>query len=198
MSDGEAGNNFQELSDELKSLGVNIRAIGVGRDSSLNTLRRMDTGAIQVASSDELIAAFEPEEDLLEGVSVYPDFDASGSRSGDEPSTTTSSDNLFTSIIESGDYGFRPLPSGSYPLGVDFPGFEFTSDPIVLVNPVVPTIHLIGLRSVNQVEPPTIVTQPLGGEWELGQTVQLSVVALGSGLSFSVVEEWDCDCRCDQ
>ncbi len=184
LSDGEASNNFQELAAELRGLGVNIRAIGVGRDSSLNALRRMDPGAIQVASSDELIAALEPEEELLEGVPVFADLDSSGSRGENEPATTTLTDNAFSSLVESGAYGLRPLPSGTYPVGVDFPGFEYTSDPVVQVNPVVPVIHLIGLRSIHQVDPPSIAIQPLGGEWELGQTVRLSVFVVGTGLRF--------------
>ena len=184
LSDGEASNNFQEVSDELKGLGVNIRAIGVGRDSSLNALRRMDPGAIQVSSSDELIAAFEPEEQLLEEVPVYADFDASGNRNDGEPVTTTSTDNVFTSPVESGNYGFRPLPSGNYPMRVELPGFELTSNPIVQVQPVVPTIHLIALRASMQIDPPSIAIHPAGGEWEEGQTARLSVFAVGSSLQF--------------
>ncbi len=185
LSDGEASDNFQDLSNELKGLGVNIRAIGVGRDSSLSTLRRMDPDAIQVGSSDELIAAFEPQEALLEGISVYADFDASGSLNGEEPSTTTASDNVFTSLIESGDYGFRSISSGMYPIRANVANFEPTVDLVADVRPVVPTIHLIPLRSVvAQVEPPSIAIQPVGGEWEVGQTARLSVFAVGQGLQF--------------
>ena len=184
LSDGEASNNFQELTDELKALGVNIRGIGVGQDSSLQTLRRMDPGAIQVASSDELIAAFEPEERLLEDVAVYADFDASGSRSDGELSTSTLSDNAFTSLIEAGGYSFRRIRSGSYPIRADIPEFEVTSNPVAQVQPVVPTIHLIAMQTIHQVDPPSISIQPVGGEWEFGQTVRLSAFAVGSGLRF--------------
>ena len=184
LSDGEATSDSKELADELRALGVNIRAIGVGRDSSLSNLRRMDPEAIQVTSSDELLAAFEPDERLLENVLVYADYDADGSPGVDEPSTTTLSDNVFTSVLESGDYRIRLLKSESYPIRATLPGFEQISDPVAHVRSVVPTVHLLALQRNQLVDPPSIVLQPVGGEWRVGQTVRLSLLAVGEGLHF--------------
>lgn len=147
LSDGAANaNNYSTVVDDLRKIGVNMRAIGVGESSSLPGLQVIDPTAQKVTSTDELIEAFGPEEELLPGIEVFADHNGNGLRDAEEPLSTTLSDNPFTVFNEAGYYRIKNLPPGPVSVRPKDDQFQLVLDSTVNVQPVVKTRHLLAVH----------------------------------------------------
>ena len=146
LSDGEPNDSFASIAEEIRDLGVNLRAIGVGRGSSLDNLRLMDPAAVQVNSSQELIQVFQPEEPLLEGIELYVDLNDNGRFDSDEPTTRTSVDQPFSAESEKGRYAFQDIPSHDVKIRLRSDEFSKTLEEPLQVKPVVASHHQIPLK----------------------------------------------------
>jgi hypothetical protein len=193
LSDGVANeNNYTVLADDLRSIGINLRAIGVGEGSSLSGLKLIDPAAQKVFSTDELIAVFQPEEEPLPGVEVYADLNANGQYDPDEPKVQTRSDNPFTVSNEAGFYHIAGLSPGTVSIRLVDEAIQVNSVAEVEVKPVVRSRHLVAVRlSEDPVfQAPVITAQPAGVSVMVGESAILEVSVSGDGV---LIFQWEKD-----
>ena len=193
LSDGVASeNNYTALADDLRSIGINLRAIGVGEGSSLSGLKLIDPAAQKVFSTDELIAVFQPEEEPLPGVEVYADLNANGQYDPDEPKVQTRSDNPFTVSNEAGFYHIAGLSPGTVSIRLVDEAIQVNSVAEVEVKPVVRSRHLVAVRlSEDSVfQAPVITAQPAGVSVMVGESAILEVSVSGDGV---LIFQWEKD-----
>ena len=123
LSDGE-DNGFLSINnnvDQLKKLGINLSAFGVGAGASLRSLSIIDPKARVFTTTDEILNVFGGlggGQTLVEpgqaNVKVYLDLNKNGVLDLNEPTQLTLSDNPSTVLNEAGQYRFTNLSSGSY------------------------------------------------------------------------------------
>ena len=123
LSDGE-DNGFRPIKDQvsqLKTLGVNLSAFGVGNGASLTDLSIIDPKARIFTTTDEILNVFGGlggGQTLVEpgqaNVKVYLDLNNNGMFDANEPTQLTLSDNPSTAVNEAGQYRFTNLAAGTY------------------------------------------------------------------------------------
>ena len=180
LSDGAANsNNYATQVDDLRAIGVNLRAIGVGSGSSLPGLQIIDSNAQKVTSTDELVEAFGPEDELLANVEVFADINGNGLQDVDEPFATTQSDNPFTAFNESGAYLIENLSPGLVSVRPKNNQFQLTVNSTLDIQPVVRNRHLLAVQSIGTIASPIITLQP--GSQTIPATQSASFVVLATG-----------------
>ncbi len=153
LSDGEASRDFTATVESLRNLEVNLKAIGVGLDSSMSVLRTIDPEAPQVSSTDDLINIFEPTEALLPDIEIFADLNGNGIVDPEEPTTRTTADNPFSPGNEAGYFHLPDLPSERLAIQPNSPNWTPTVSTEVELVPVIRNRHLMGVRSTNAPEP---------------------------------------------
>lgn len=113
--------SFDDEVAELKTLGINLSALGVGADASLTDLSIIDPKAKIFTSTDDLLNVFgglNGGQSIAEpgqaNVKVYLDLNNNGLFDSNEPTQLTLSDNPNTAINEAGQYRFTNLAAGTY------------------------------------------------------------------------------------
>ena len=193
LSDGVANeNNYTALADDLRSIGINLRAIGVGDGSSLSGLKQIDPSAQKVFSTDELIAVFQPEEEPLAGLEIYADVNANGQHDAGEPTGLTASDNPFTASNEAGVYHIAGLSPGVVQIRLMDESIPLQSAVEVEVKPVVRSRHIIAVRLGEEPtnEAPIVTTQPVDVSVMVGEAAIFEASASGAG---ALVFQWEKD-----
>ena len=113
--------SFDNQVSELKRLGINLSAFGVGADASLTDLSIIDPKAKIFTSTDDLLNVFgglNGGQSIVEpgqsSVKVYLDLNNNGVFDSNEPTQLTLSDNPSTAVNEAGQYRFTNLAAGTY------------------------------------------------------------------------------------
>lgn len=138
LSDGFGGSAIANEVADLATRGINSSAIGVGAFSSLQSLQIIDPDAVQVTSTDELLALFTIQnggsnsgfaEPGLGGVTIYLDINQNGFLDAGERTVVSSFDDPDTpNIDETGFYSFHNVLPGTYVVREVVPdGFEQTA-----------------------------------------------------------------------
>ena len=154
LSDGEAGRDFAETVSILRDLEVNLKAIGVGLDSSMSVLREIDPDAPQVSSTDDLIDIFEPTEPFLPGIEIFADLNGNGNLDPGEPATRTTDDNPFSPGNEAGYYHIPNLPAAPTHVRPNSTTWVPTIETELELIPVIRNRHLLAVTSTNSTTPP--------------------------------------------
>jgi hypothetical protein len=185
LSDGAANEkNHTTLADDLRSIGINLRAIGVGENSSLSGLKLIDPTAQKVLSTDELIAVFRPEEQPLPGLDVYADLNANGQHDANEPTAQTGTDNPFTVSNEAGFYHIAGLSPGPVSIRLMNDAIRLNSSVEVDVKPVVRSRHLVAVQLSEEpiILAPVVTGQPVDVSVLVGESAVFEVSVMGVGV----------------
>ena len=151
---------------DLKTKGIGLTAFGIGKYSTLDTLKKLDPDAVMLTDIDQLssvFGGFDPRytiEPLMENVPVYLDVNDNGILDPSEPKQLTKKDDTESILVKTNyQFTFDNLVPGTYKVRTVAPeGYVQTAPSTSVFTDTVTAAgetftHLFGVHKGSQ-EPP--------------------------------------------